>query len=75
MKTGQFHIYAASTIDEGIQILTGIPAGERRKDGTYPEDSINYLVNNKLVKMAERLKGFLSDEKKEEKQETTGAQL
>jgi predicted ATP-dependent protease len=64
---GQFHIYAAKTIDEGIEILTGVPAGERQKDGTYPEGTINYLVDKQLKEMAERLKGFYAEEKKEAK--------
>jgi len=62
---GQFHIYSARTIDEGIEILTGIPAGERRKNGTYPKSAVNYLVDKHLREMAERLKGFYAEEKKE----------
>ncbi|MFC1946894.1 Lon protease family protein [Chloroflexota bacterium] len=63
VKEGKFHIYSATTIDEGIEILTGIPAGEKQDDGTYPEDSVNYLVDKKLREMAEKLKSFGSDEK------------
>ncbi|MFH1032623.1 MAG: AAA family ATPase [Chloroflexota bacterium] len=65
VRKGQFHIYSARSIDEGIEILTGIPAGERKKDGTYPEGTVNYLVNKNLKEMAERLKGFYAEEKKE----------
>jgi len=67
VRKGQFHIYSAKTIDEGIEILTGVPAGERQKDGTYPEGTINYLVDKHLQEMAERLKGFYTEEKKEDK--------
>ena len=35
VKAGKFHIYSAKTIDEGIEILTGIKAGEKREDGTF----------------------------------------
>ncbi len=73
VKEGKFHIYSARTIDEGIQVLTGIPAGERREDGTYPEGTINYLVSNRLGRMAERLKDYLSEEKKEEEKQPIGA--
>jgi predicted ATP-dependent protease len=45
VRQGQFHIYSARTVDEGIEVLTGIPAGERQKDGTYPENTVNYLVD------------------------------
>lgn len=73
VKAGQFNVYAARTIDEGIQILTGVPAGERAEDGTYPEGTINYLVSRKLGNMAERLRDYMAEEKKEEKPETIGA--
>ena len=64
VRQGQFHIYSAKTIDEGIEILTGVLAGERQKDGTYPDGTINYLVDKRLKEMAERLKGFYAEEKK-----------
>lgn len=65
VRRGQFHIYAAKAIDEGIEILTSVPAGDRQKDGTYPEGTVNYLVDRRLKEMAERLKGFYAEEKKE----------
>ena len=67
VRRGQFHVYSAKTIDEGIEILTGVSAGERREDGTYSENTINFLVNKSLKEMAERLKGFYAEEKKESK--------
>lgn len=67
VKQGQFHIYSVRTIDEGIEVLTGVSAGERQKDGTYPESTVNYLVDKRLKEMAERLKGFYAEEKKEGK--------
>lgn len=50
VKDGKFHIYPVSTIDEGIEILTGVPAGKKDKNGSYPAGSINYLVYEKLNK-------------------------
>jgi predicted ATP-dependent protease len=67
VKRGQFHIYSAKTIHEGIEILTGVPAGKKQKDGTYPEGTVNYFVDKRLKEMAEQLKGFYADEKKEGK--------
>jgi len=58
VEKGTFHIYAVGTIDEGIEILTGVPAGTRLKDGTFEKDSVNYLVNNRLQDMADTLKQF-----------------
>ena len=49
---GKFHIYAVTSIDQGIEILTGIPAGERDAKGDYPPESINYLVEQRLVTLA-----------------------
>lgn len=52
VKDNKFHVYAVETIDDGISILTGLDSGERDKDGSYPEESINYLVEEKLKLMA-----------------------
>ena len=52
VKKGEFHIYPISTIDEGIEILTGVEAGQMDEKGNYPEGSINYLVSQKLEKYA-----------------------
>jgi len=65
VRQGRFRIYSAGTIDEGVEILTGVPAGEKQEDGTYPENTINYLVDKRLEEMARRLKSFYADEKKE----------
>ncbi len=58
VKEKQFHIYAAKTIDEGIGILTGIPAGEKQPDGTYPEGTVNDLVDRRLKELAAGLKEY-----------------
>lgn len=67
VKQGQFHIYSAKTIDEGIEILTGASAGEKQKDGTYPKSTVNYCIDKRLKDMAEQLKNFYTEEKKEAK--------
>ena len=58
VKENKFRIYAVKTIDEGIEILSGKPAGEQQPDGTYPEGTINFLVNRRLGELAEGLKKF-----------------
>jgi len=50
VKEGKFHIYAINTIDEGIEILTGVPAGRKNKSGQFPVGTINYLAQEKLKK-------------------------
>jgi len=52
IKEGKFHIYPVKTIDEGIEILTGVKAGKRNKNGTYEKGTVNYLVYKKLEKFA-----------------------
>ena len=53
VKNKKFHIYSISTIEEGIEVLTGVPAGKKDKDGHFPAGTINYLVYEKLKKYAE----------------------
>ena len=52
VKQGLFHIYSVSTIDEGIEVLTGVPAGKKDKNGNFPVGTVNYLVYEKLKKYA-----------------------
>lgn len=66
VREGQFHVYAVDTIDRGIEILTGVPAGEKDEEGNYPRGSINYQVAKRLAQMAERSKRFGEAEKEEE---------
>jgi predicted ATP-dependent protease len=67
VREGKFHVYSAHTIDEGIEILTGVSSGERQPEGTYPEGTVNYQVRHQLREMAERLRGFYNEEKKDNK--------
>ena len=52
VRDGMFHIYAVSTIDEGIEALTGTEAGEKGEDGKYPEGTIHCLVERRLEEMS-----------------------
>ena len=56
VKDKKFHIYAVSTIEEGIEVLTGVPAGKKDKDGHFPAGTVNYLVYEKLKKYAKMSK-------------------
>ena len=53
VKNGLFHIYAISTIDEGIELLTGVTAGKKDSNGNFPAGTINYLAYEKLKKYAD----------------------
>ena len=48
-RNGAFAVYGVDTVDEGIELLTGKPAGKRRQDGTYPEGTVNGLVQKRLL--------------------------
>lgn len=56
VKNKLFHIYSISTIEEGIEILTGVPAGKKDKNGHFPAGTVNYCVYQKLKKYAEVMK-------------------
>ncbi len=72
VKQGKFRIYPVKTIDQGIEILTGVKAGEKKQDGTFEEGSVNYLVDKQLKEYAENLKAFGAGEeaKKEEREKS-----
>jgi ATP-dependent Lon protease len=56
VQEGKFHIYAVRTIDEGIEVLTGVAAGLRDHAGRYPEGSVNERVQKKLQQYSEQQK-------------------
>jgi len=58
VRRDAFHIFAVRHIDEAISILTGVDAGERAEDGSFPEDSVNALVERQLVEYATARKSF-----------------
>ena len=49
VSQGKFHIYAVERIDEVMQLLSGMPAGEPDEDGNYPEDSYNALIQQRIA--------------------------
>lgn len=67
VENGRFHVYPVETIDQGIEILTGQPAGERQVDGTFPEGTVNRAVEDALRELAEKGREFMKqDEEKDE---------
>lgn len=59
IEEGKFHVYAISTIDDGIELLTGVKAGKQLKAGPYERDSVFARANEKLAAFAERIKDFI----------------
>jgi len=54
VEAGQFHIYPVASIDQGIEILTGLSAGKRDSDGNFPKGSINRRVEARLIAFSKR---------------------
>jgi len=59
VASGSFHVWAVSTIDEGIAVLTGISAGQADSRGDFPPDSFNGKVRRELLRMARTVKSYL----------------
>lgn len=58
VEAGEFVVYPVTTVDEGIELLTGITAGARDAEGRFPADSINGRVEAKLIDYSERMRAF-----------------
>jgi lon-related putative ATP-dependent protease len=61
VKDGKFHIYPINTIEEGVEILTGMKAGKKRKDGTYSKGTLFRLVDDRLRELAEKARDFAKE--------------
>ncbi len=55
VEEGKFHLWAVETVDQGIEVLTGVPAGEPQQDGTYPEGTVNRAVIDRLIELDEKM--------------------
>jgi hypothetical protein len=71
VKADQFHIWSISTIEEGIEILTGMEAGTLQADGTYPNGTLFRKVDDRLVELGEIVRKF-GKETEEGSRETHG---
>ncbi len=58
VREGKFHVWAVKSVDEGLELLTGIPAGERGEGGEFTPHSVHALVSARLRQFAERLRDF-----------------
>jgi predicted ATP-dependent protease len=69
---GKFHIWAIQTVDEGIELLTGVPAGQRDESGKFPEGTIHARVEARLKALAEGIEKFAKGNGKKEAEATKG---
>jgi lon-related putative ATP-dependent protease len=58
VAAGEFHVYPIETVDQGVVLLMGLPAGERDASGAYPQGSLNDLVQKRLGELAEKRLAF-----------------
>jgi predicted ATP-dependent protease len=65
VRAGKFRIWPVGTIDQGMEILTGNRAGERRPDHTFDPDSVNDRVDKRLQELARQLRDFMKEEGKD----------
>jgi predicted ATP-dependent protease len=65
VEEGRFHVYPVHDVNQGIELLTGMPAGERDAEGQFPEGTFNYRVETTLKKMAEQRQTWQAGEKEE----------
>ncbi len=74
VKQGKFHVYSVKSINQGIEILTGVEAGERLEDGPFKEGTVNAMVDKKLRELGAKIKEFEGggEEAKEEKKKKRG---
>jgi len=58
VEAGAFHVYAVDGVDDAIELLTGVPAGERDEEGQFPAGSVNQQVEAQLIAFSERQRAF-----------------
>jgi predicted ATP-dependent protease len=65
VAAGRFAVWAVATVDEALEVLTGLPAGERDASGSFPEGSVNARVEARLLSFAEKARAFAARPEKE----------
>lgn len=63
VREGKFAVYAVETMDQALELFTGLPAGERGADGAFPEGSVNYLAEQQLERMRQAAKDWAGKDK------------
>jgi predicted ATP-dependent protease len=72
IEAGKFHIYPVRTIEEGVELLTEVPAGERDEKGEFPEDSVYSRAEARLRDMAKGIKEMQAKGRAEEPSKDDG---
>ena len=72
VENGKFAVYPVRTVDEGIELLTGVNAGVRDDAGAFPEGSVNRLVEDRLINFSLQLKHYAKSDKAEDDSKNSG---
>ncbi|MDN5294490.1 MAG: hypothetical protein PWQ91_451, partial [Eubacteriales bacterium] len=62
VREGKFHVYVFRTVDEGLELLTGLPAGERQPDGSFPPGTVHARVAERLKALARQVQAAGEEE-------------
>jgi lon-related putative ATP-dependent protease len=73
VRDARFTVYPVETIDQGLELLTGLTAGERNEQGEFPEDSLNRRVEETLIRFTKRLQELEAESSGEDKTQNTEA--
>ncbi|MDT8320360.1 MAG: hypothetical protein RQ826_07515, partial [Xanthomonadales bacterium] len=63
VEAGKFRVYAVDHVDRCLEVLTGLPAGERDEKGAYPKDSMNRRISERLLSFAEQRRAYAAPSK------------
>ena len=69
VEKGRFNVYPIETVDQALELLTGVEAGERGPDGSFPEATVNCLVEHRLREFCERAREFAGGKQQEKEEE------
>lgn len=58
VRQGKFHVWALDSVDDGIELLTGVSAGQQQPGGKYAEGTVHYLADKRLRSLADAAKEF-----------------
>lgn len=72
VEAGKFSVYSVDTIDDGIELLTGIPAGREDDNGRFPDGSVNHRVAARLTEYATKMHAYLGHSEAPEEKKTRG---
>lgn len=70
VRDGRFKIYAVKTVDEAMTVLTGVDAGEADAQGNFPEGTVNYRVNARLLELADTRRQFSAEKSSTQKSDS-----